>query len=315
MKKILITGAGGYIGTELCEYLAKQNYNIYALDTFWFKNKITKSKKIKFIKKDIRYIKEKEFPKNIHTVIHLAAISNDPSVEINPKLSWEVNALGLLNILNLSEKKKVKKFIFASSGSVYGVKKEKKVTENLSLIPISEYNKTKMIGEKIVESFSKKMKTIILRPATVCGPSKNLRLDLTINMLTYQAIKNKKINVFGGSQYRPNLTLKDMVNIYHFFIKKNLTGTYNVGFENDKIIDIAKKISDKINKAVINRSKSNDKRSYRLDSTKLLLAGYKKVSNIDDEIVNLQKYFFSKNFKFTNNMIRIKFLKKILKKN
>ena len=156
------------------------------------------------------------------------------------------------------------------------------------------------------------MKTILLRPATVCGPSKNLRLDLTINMLTYHAIKDKKINVFGGSQYRPNLTLDDMINIYHFFLKKNLTGTYNVGFENEKVIDIARKISKKIKKISINRSKSNDKRSYRLDSTKLLLKGYKRVSNISDVISKLQKYYSSKNFKFSDNMIRIKYLKKFL---
>ena len=151
----------------------------------------------------------------------MAAISNDPSAEINPKLSWEVNVLGLLNVLNICNKKRVKKFIFASSGSVYGIKKEKKVDENLSLVPISEYNKTKMVGEKIVESFNHKLKTIILRPTkTVCGPSRNIRLDLTINMLTYAAISKKRINVFGGSQYRPNLSLNDMINVYHFFIKK-----------------------------------------------------------------------------------------------
>ena len=312
MKKVLITGAGGYIGTELTQYLADKGYFIYALDTFWFKNKIKKSKNIKIIKADIRYLSQKGFPNNIDAVIHLAAISNDPSAEINPKLSWEVNVLGLLNILNLSKNNKVKKFIFASSGSVYGIKKEKKVTEKLSLVPISEYNKTKMVGEKVVESFSKQMSIVILRPATVCGPSKNLRLDLTINMLTYHAIKNQKINVFGGSQYRPNLTLDDMINIYHFFLQKNLTGTYNVGFENEKVIDIAKKISKKIKKTDINRSKSNDKRSYRLDSTKLLRKGYKKVSNITNEIDKLQKYYFSKNFKFSDNMIRIKYLKKFL---
>ena len=312
MKKVLITGAGGYIGTELCEYLAENNYHIHALDTFWFKNKIKQHKKIKIIKKDIRYLKNDEFPTSVDTVIHLAAISNDPSAEINPKLSWEVNVLGLLNILNLSWKNKVKKFIFASSGSVYGIKKEKKVNERLSLVPISEYNKTKMIGEKIVESFKDKMKTILLRPATVCGPSKNIRLDLTINMLTYHAIKKRKINVFGGTQYRPNLSLSDMISVYHFFIKKNLTGTFNVGFENERVIDIAKKISKKIKKTDINRSKSNDKRSYRLDSSKLLRKGYKKVSNISNEIDKLQKYYFSKNFKFSDNMIRIKYLKKFL---
>ena len=188
-KKILITGAGGYIGTALTEYLADQGYLIYALDTFWFNNKIKKHKNIKIIKNDIRSISQKKFPKNINTVIHLAAISNDPSAEINPKLSWEVNVLGLLNILNLAKVNKVKKFIFASSGSVYGLKREKKVTEKLSLVPITEYNKTKMVGEKIVESFSKNISVVILRPATVCGISKNLRLDLTINMLTYNAVK------------------------------------------------------------------------------------------------------------------------------
>lgn len=312
MKKILITGAGGYIGTELCEYLTKCKYKIYALDTFWFNNKI-KNKKITLIKKDIRYLKEKEFPDKIDTLIHLAAISNDPSAEINPKLSWEVNVLGLLNILNICSKKKVKKFIFASSGSVYGIKKEKKVHENLSLVPISEYNKTKMVGEKIVESFNHKFQTIILRPATVCGPSRNIRLDLTINMLTYAAISKRRINVFGGSQYRPNLSLNDMINVYHFFIKKNLTGIFNVGFENEKVINIAKKISKKIRNTQIHISKSNDLRSYRLDSSKLIRAGYKKSSNINEEVDKLKNYYISKKFVFSENMIRIKHLKKVLK--
>ena len=314
MKKVLITGAGGYIGTELTEYLADKGYFIYALDTFWFKNKIKKSKNIKIIKADIRYLSQKGFPNNIDAVIHLAAISNDPSAEINPKLSWEVNVLGLLNILNLSKNNKVKKFIFASSGSVYGIKKEKKVTEKLSLVPISEYNKTKMVGEKVVESFGKQMSIVILMPATVCGPSKNLRLDLTINMLTFNAVKKNKINVFGGSQFRPNLTLNDMINIYHFFLKKNLSGIFNVGFENEKVMNIAKKIKQKVKKTKISKSKSDDIRSYRLDSSKLLKVGYKKVSDITNEIDKLQKYYLSKNFKFSKYMVRIKYLKEQLNK-
>lgn len=311
-KNILITGAGGYIGTELCEHLNKHGYSIFALDTFWFGNKL--SKKIKIIKKDIRFIKEKEFPKNINTVIHLAAISNDPSAELNSKLSWEVNVLGLLNILNLSLKKNVKKFIFASSGSVYGIKKEKQVTEKLSLVPLSDYNKTKMVGEKLVESFGNKMKTIILRPATVCGISKNLRLDLTVNMLTYNAIKKGIINVFGGSQYRPNLTLKDMIEAYHFFLQKDHTGTFNIGFENKKIINIAKTITHNLNNVKILVTKSNDKRSYRLNSKKIINIGYKQNSNIENEIINLKKYFSSKDFFFSDSMIRINFLKKKIKK-
>lgn len=307
-KKILITGAGGYIGTELCEYLNINGYNIIALDTYWFGNSL--SKNIKIIKKDIRNLKEKDFPNKVDTVIHLAAISNDPSAELNPKLSWDVNVLGLLNILNLSSKKNVKKFIFASSGSVYGIKKEKKVTEKLPLVPISEYNKTKMVGEKLVKSFKDSMKTIILRPATVCGISKNIRLDLTINMLTYHAIKKGKITVFGGSQYRPNLTLIDMIKVYHFFIKKNLTGIFNVGFENEKIISIAKKISNKFKNTKIKITKSNDLRSYRLTSKKLLNKGYQLNSNIEKEIIKLKNFYLSKKFKFSNKMIRINYLKK-----
>ena len=309
MKKILITGAGGYIGTELCEFLSSCGYKIFALDTFWFGNKI-KDKKIKIIKKDIRYLKEKEFPKNIHCVLHLAAISNDPSAELDPKLSWDVNVLGLLNILNLSAKKQVKKFIFASSGSVYGIKKEKKVSENLSLLPISEYNKTKMVGERLVKSFNDHMKTVILRPATVCGTSKNIRLDLTINMLTFQAIKKKQITVFGGKQYRPNLTLIDMMEVYHFFLKNNLTGIFNVGFENEKILSIAKKISNTINKVNISITKSNDLRSYRLDSQKLLDIGFVRKSNIKKEIKKLKVFYLNKKFKFKKEMIRLNFLKK-----
>lgn len=310
-KNILITGGGGYIGTELCNYLSNYNYNIFALDTFWFGKKL--NKKIKIIRKDIRYIKEKEFPKKISTVIHLAAISNDPSAELNSKLSWEVNVLGLLNILNLSLKNKVKKFIFASSGSVYGVKKEKQVIENLSLIPISDYNKTKMVGEKLVESFSNKMKTIILRPATVCGISKNLRLDLTINMLTYDAVKKGVIKVFGGEQYRPNLSLTDMIRAYKFFLEKNFTGIFNIGFENEKIINIANKITQNLKNTKILVSKSNDKRSYRLSSKKITKIGYKQSSSIKNEIDNLKRHFLSKNFIYTNSMIRINFLKKKIK--
>ena len=312
MKNILVTGGGGYVGTNLVNELLSDNYTVTVLDTFWFGNYLKKHKNLKIIKKDIREISEKDL-KKIDCIMHLASIANDPAAELDAKLTWDVNVLATYKLINLAINQKVKKFIFASSGSVYGVKKEKKVTENLSLIPISEYNKTKMIGEKVVESFKKKMKTIILRPATVCGPSKNHRLDLTINMLTYQATKNKKINVFGGSQYRPNLTLKDMINIYHFFIRKNLTGTYNVGFENEKVIDIAKKIAKKFKNIKIQISKSNDLRSYRLDSSKLLSAGYKKTSNINEEIIKLKNYYISNKFVFSQNMIRIKCLKKILK--
>ena len=149
----------------------------------------------------------------------MANIANDPSVDLNPTLSWEVNVLATKQILEKCIKSKVKHFIYASSGSVYGIKKERNVTEDLSLDPISTYNKTKMISEKVIESYKDHIKYHIVRPATVCGYSPRMRLDVTVNMFVYQSFFKKKINIFGGSQIRPNINIKDLTNVYLHFIK------------------------------------------------------------------------------------------------
>jgi len=187
---------------------------------------------------------------------------------------------------------KVKKFIFASSGSVYGVKKEKKVTEDLDLVPISVYNKTKMIAERVFMSFKNEIRINCIRPATVCGVSPRMRFDVSVNLLTLQAIKEKQITVFGGNQIRPNIHIQDMIRLYEFFLKRNIpSGFYNAGFENLKIIDIAKMIQKKTN-AKIKIIKSNDPRSYRQDSTKLLRLGFKAMYGVNDaidELITLNK--------------------------
>ena len=125
--------------------------------------------------------------------MHLANIPNDPSVELNQNLSWEVNVLATKKIVETSIKNRVKKFIYASSGSVYGIKKEKKVTENLLPVPISTYNKTKMIAERVLQSYQNKIKIHCIRPATVCGYSPRMRLDVSVNMFIYQALVKKLI--------------------------------------------------------------------------------------------------------------------------
>ena len=145
-KKIIITGGCGYKGTKLVEHFLKKNFKITVIDTQWFGKNLKDNKNLKIIRKDIRDIEEKIF-KNVYAVFHLANIANDPAVELKPELSWEVNVLSSMRLMEYCIKNKVKKFFFASSGSVYGIKKEKKVTENLSLKPISVYNKTKMIAE------------------------------------------------------------------------------------------------------------------------------------------------------------------------
>lgn len=244
IKEILITGGCGYVGTELTKDLLNNNFRVRVIDSQWYGNFLIKHKNLKLIKKDIRNINFEDV-KGVSHVIHLASISNDPSSEINPKLSWEVGPLATLRLLNFSKRAKILKFIYASSGSVYGLSKKKKVDESTELLPISDYNKQKMVTEKIVENFSNFFTTIILRPATICGNSSRLRLDLTVNLLTYQAYKKGIIKVFGGSQVRPNLHISDMVECYKFCIKKKLNGIFNVGFENLSVLQIAKIIKKK----------------------------------------------------------------------
>ena len=283
IKKILITGGCGYTGTLLIDYLLKKKkYKIICVDTQWFGCFLKKHKNLEIIKSDIRNVDDKYF-KNVNTVIHLGNIANDPAVKLRPNLSWEVNVLASYKLINQCIKNKVKRFIYASSGSVYGVKYEKKVTEDLSLMPISIYNKTKMISERVLMSYSNKIIVNCIRPATVCGLSPRMRFDVSVNLLTLAGIK-KKIKVFGGNQTRPNIHIKDLIRVYEFFIRKNIkSGFYNAGFENMKIIDIAKIISKKTN-SIIKIFKSKDPRSYRQDSSKLLRLGFKKKYNVENAI-------------------------------
>jgi len=289
---ILILGGGGYVGTPLTSKLLENKKNkITVVDTFWFGNFLNKNKRLKIIKKDIRETDISWF-KGIDCIIHLANIANDPAVDLNPNLSWDVNVITSMKIMKFAIQNKVKKFIFASSGSVYGVKKEKKVTEDLDLVPISVYNKTKMIAERVFMSFKNEIRINCIRPATVCGVSPRMRFDVSVNLLTLQAIKEKQITVFGGNQIRPNIHIQDMIRLYEFFLKRNIpSGFYNAGFENLKIIDIAKMIQKKTN-AKIKIIKSNDPRSYRQDSTKLLRLGFKAMYGVNDaidELITLNK--------------------------
>lgn len=274
MKNILITGGTGYVGTLLTETLLKEGHKITIVDTMWFGNYLEEHKNLTLIKTDILDIDSIPM-EGIDTIFHLANIANDPTGDLNSKLTWEVNVLASKLLVEKAIKSGVKQFIYASSGSVYGVKEEDQVTEDLDLIPISDYNKTKMISERVFLSYKDQINTVIIRPATVCGYSKRMRLDVSVNMLTMQALTNKRITVFGGKQTRPNIHIQDMVNVYLHFLENNtLTGIYNAGFENISILDIAQKVSNTISAEII-ISESNDPRSYRLNSDKLLLTGFK----------------------------------------
>ena len=308
--KIIVLGGCGYVGSNLVLELLNEGYKVKVIDNRWFGNYLIKHKNLLNIKKDIRNLTLTDF-KNYDCVIHLANIANDPSVELNPILSWEINVLSSYQIADLSVRAGIKKFVFASSGSVYGVKKELKVHEELSLNPISTYNKTKMVAERIFLSYKDSMKVYCIRPATVCGLSKRMRFDLTVNMLTLQAIKNGKITVFGGKQFRPTIHIDDLTNIYLHLIKKNIKqGVYNAGFENITIEKIAKKIKNKLDCKIV-FTKTNDIRSYRLDSSKLLLTKFKPKFNIDCAVDQIIKENSLGRLKVYDSSYTVKWMKKL----
>ena len=310
--KIIVTGGCGYTGTVLTEKLISQGHRVTVIDTQWFGNHLKTNKNLKIIKKDIRDITESIFEK-IDAVVHLANIANDPSVELNPNLSWDVNVLATKKIVEFSIRKKVKQFIFASSGSVYGVKKEKKVTENLSCVPISVYNKTKMVAERILHSYTDKIKIHCIRPATVCGFSPRMRLDVSDNMFIYQALKNKKITVFGGKQIRPNININDLVNVYIHFLKnpKITSGDYNAGFENLKILEIAQLVQKYIPCKVSVIKENNDPRSYRQDSQKLLKTGFKLKHSVESAILDIKEKYENNQILMNEKCNTVKWMKKI----
>jgi nucleoside-diphosphate-sugar epimerase len=310
-KKILVLGSSGYVGTKLVTELAKENHEIICFDTQWFGNFISEHKNIHLVKGDIRNIDHIQMD-GIDTIIHLANISNDPCGELNAKLSWEVNVLATKFIIEKAIKHKVKQFIFASSGSVYGVKSESQVTEELDLVPISDYNKTKLISERVLLSYSDKICIQIVRPATICGYSPRMRLDLSVNMLTVQALKNKKITVFGGNQVRPNIHINDMIRVYKHFLEKGdkLEGIYNAGFENISILDIANLINEKIPSEII-VSPSTDPRSYRLNSDKLIKSGFLPEFNVKYAIEELKEKYNQKVLKDDENWYNLKVMKKL----
>ena len=284
-KNILVTGGCGYVGSVLVAKLLAQDANVTVFDNQWFGNYLDKNHKLEIIKDDIRNI-EKYNLKEFDKIVHLANIANDPGVELNPSLSWEINVLASNQIMDkICNKSSVDQIVYASSGSVYGVKEEAEVTEELSLVPISVYNKTKMVSEKVLLSYKDEIKVHCIRPATVCGISPRMRLDVSVNMLAFQALKNKVMTIYGGQQVRPNIHILDLTDaIIHFLENSEIkNGVYNAGFENLSILDIAEKVNKKI-KCEIKILPVNDIRSYRLNSDKLLKTGFKKRYSVDDAI-------------------------------
>lgn len=285
--KILVTGGCGYKGTALVPKLLDAGHVVHVVDTMWFGNFLPHHANLTTQRASVLEPDEISFD-GVDAVIHLSSVANDPCGDLDPKLTWEVSALGTMQIADRARRAGVGQLIYASSGSVYGVKEEDQVTEDLPLDPISEYNKTKMVAERVLLSYADDMAVQIVRPATVCGLSKRMRLDVSVNMLTMQALTRGRITVFGGRQVRPNIHIEDITDVYlHLLDNPELVGIYNAGFENLSIMTIAEMAAGTLDAEIV-VTESNDPRSYRVNSDKLLATGFrpkKTVRDAVDEIV------------------------------
>jgi len=307
LKKILVIGGAGYVGSILCPKLLKYNYNVRVLDLLIYDphslGQCKDNPNFQFIKGDIR---DKKMVENamqgIDCIIHLAAISNDPTSDLDKNLTKSVNYEAIKLLLDTAKKQGVKRFINASSSSVFGIKKEKNITEELSCNPLTLYSKYKLKAEKLVnEAGDKNFTAVNIRPATICGYSPRQRFDLTVNALTYHAITKGIITVHGGKQRRPNVTIEDITDLYMRLIdeKKELIGgeTFNVGFENMKIIDIARLVKKTLEKRLKKKikiiiKKAFDPRDYHISSKKIKKhLGWRPRYKIKDMILQLANAF------------------------
>lgn len=281
--KILVTGACGYKGTVLVPKLLARGNEVIAVDIMWFGNNLPPHPKLTIVEQDVRWTENINL-QGIDAIIHLASVANDPCGDLDPKLTWEISALATMRLADKAARAGVPRFIYASSGSVYGVKAEEQVTEDLPLFPISEYNKTKMVAERVLLSYASDITVQIVRPATVCGLSPRMRFDVSVNMLTMQALTRGEITVFGGDQTRPNIHIDDITDVYlHLLDHPEVQGIYNAGFENLSILTIARMVAEVV-PAKITVSDSNDPRSYRVNSDKLLATGFRPTKSVRDAI-------------------------------
>ena len=307
--KIFVTGACGYKGTVLVPKLLARGHEVVAFDIMWFGNYLEAHPRLEVVKGDVRNADVIDLD-GVDAIIHLSSVANDPCGDLDPKLTWEVSALATMQLADKAVRKGVKRFIYASSGSVYGIKEESQVTEDLELKPISEYNKTKMVAERVLLSYANDMVVQIIRPATVCGYSPRMRLDVSVNMLTMQALAKRKITVFGGQQTRPNIHIDDITDVYVFMLDfPQHRGIYNAGFENISILDIAKQVTTHAEAEIV-ITESNDPRSYRVNSDKLLATGYRPKKTVGHAIREIIEKYHSGELKDEERFYNLKWMQR-----
>lgn len=300
---VLVTGGAGYVGSVLVPKLLNEGHQVKVLDLFIYGKEVfddvRSNPRLTEIQGDLRDVPlVKTALKGVEAVIHLACISNDPSYELNPTLGKTINFDAFRPLVQEAKAAGVKRFIYASSSSVYGVNSSPSVTEDLPLEPLTDYSKYKALCEEVLlEEASDEMTCLILRPATVCGYSPRLRLDLTVNILTNHAINKGKISVFGGDQKRPNLHIEDMTDLYVESLKwpaqKIHKQIFNAGYQNHSVLEIAQMVRNEVSPNVeIECVPTDDNRSYHICSEKIERAlGFKPKHTISEAIRDLHKAF------------------------
>lgn len=300
-EKILVIGGGGYAGSRLVPALLEK-YEVRVLDTFWYGlecfGKFKLNPNLEIVVGDIRDQElVKEALKGIDYVIHLACISNDPSFDLNPTLGKSVNLDSFEPIVKIARESGIKRFVYASSSSVYGIKNEANVTEDLILEPLTDYSRFKAECENILlANTTNDFVGTVLRPATLCGFSERQRFDLVINVLTNHAVNEGRIRIYGGEQFRPNLHLDDMVDVYlHIIlqpIEKVRDQIFNVGGANLTVNEIAEIVSQVTGVTNYEYYETNDPRSYRIDSSKIeKLLDFKPKKSVKNAVEDLFKAF------------------------
>ena len=304
LANVLVTGGAGYVGSVLVPKLLAKGYQVKVLDLYLYGEDVLDAVRghpdLEQIKGDIRdrALLEKVIP-GTDAVIHLACISNDPSFELDPQLSKSINYDAFFPLVEVSKHSGVKRFIYASTSSVYGIKEEENVTEDLPLEPLTDYSKYKALCEEVLlKEQSPDFTTVVTRPATVCGYSPRLRLDLAVNILTNLAVNTGRITVFGGQQKRPNLHIEDMTDFYVQLLEwpdELVAGKiFNVGYENYRVSEIAEMVRKVVGKEGVEivTTPTNDSRSYHISSEKVRRElGFEPKHSVEEAIKDLYEAF------------------------
>ena len=299
-QSVFITGGAGYVGAMLVPRLLQEGHRVTVLDLMIYgEDVLPKNPALTVIKGDIRYQELMKSSIQGHdVVIHLACISNDPSFELNPELGRSINLDPFRPMVEISKNAGVKRFFYASSSSVYGIKNEPNVHEDMSLEPLTDYSVFKMNCEEILSEYqSDEFTTTTIRPATVCGYSPRQRLDVVVNILTNLAYHNREISVFGGAQLRPNIHIADMVEIYVVLLnapKEKIAGEiFNGGYENHSVLQLAETVRDVIGEdVVLKTTPTDDNRSYHVSSKKIAdVLGFTGSHTIKDAVSDIKNAF------------------------